>query len=379
MSSATPRQSRKTESAGVEPMKEIRLRESGEMVAGRFVLTATGLEINGEPTLKELEECGKILARMEQWTQWLIGDWANAVPKDGGEHKQLVKNLCATCGFEARTVYTLEWVCEKVASKRRFPKEKLSFAHHREVAPLDTSDQIEWLQRAIDENLSVADFRKELRNWQRQKSLGNCGEIDSMARIELGDFREKMEELGDSSVSLIFTDPPYDEESIELYAGLAEIASRKLVDGGSLLSYVGHYAVDRVLGDMKKSLRFWWLIAIEHSGSSARLPGKWVFVEWKPILWFVRSGRSGKEYVADLFRSEQPDKEHHDWEQDTSEAEYYIEQLTKPGELVVDPFLGGGTTGIAALNTGRQFWGCEIDPSTKKIAEHRLAGWKCPG
>ena len=41
--------------------------------------------------------------------------------------------------------------------------------------------------------------------------------------------------------------------------------------------------------------------------------------------------------------------------------EKLIKKHSNPGELVVDPFLGSGTTLIAALNTDRDFGGCEID------------------
>lgn len=36
--------------------------------------------------------------------------------------------------------------------------------------------------------------------------------------------------------------------------------------------------------------------------------------------------------------------------------------LTKPGDLVIDPFAGSGSAGAAALRIGRRFWGCEKDP-----------------
>jgi DNA modification methylase len=49
-----------------------------------------------------------------------------------------------------------------------------------------------------------------------------------------------------------------------------------------------------------------------------------------------------------------------------------IEDYTKPGDLVVDPFCGSGTTGIACNITDRRFIGIEIDPHYAKIAEERV-------
>lgn len=43
-----------------------------------------------------------------------------------------------------------------------------------------------------------------------------------------------------------------------------------------------------------------------------------------------------------------------------------------PGETVLDPFAGSGTTGVAALLEGRSFVGCELSPAYHGIAEARL-------
>jgi 16S rRNA G966 N2-methylase RsmD len=190
--------------------------------------------------------------------------------------------------------------------------------------------------------------------------------------IYLGDFREQVANIADASVSLIFTDPPYDEAHVPLYGELARVASRVLVPGGSLIAYAGHYALPRILADMSEHLRYWWMISLEHSGASARLPGLWVFVGWKPLVWFVKGGRNSNGYVDDSFRSSEPDKRHHEWEQDVSEASYYIEHLTNPGDLVCDPFLGGGTTLVAATRAGRRFCGCDSDPNAVATAIRRI-------
>jgi site-specific DNA-methyltransferase (adenine-specific) len=45
---------------------------------------------------------------------------------------------------------------------------------------------------------------------------------------------------------------------------------------------------------------------------------------------------------------------------------------TQPGDLVVDPFSGSASTGVAALSHGRRFIGAEIDPNYCKLASKRL-------
>jgi DNA modification methylase len=49
-----------------------------------------------------------------------------------------------------------------------------------------------------------------------------------------------------------------------------------------------------------------------------------------------------------------------------------IEKISKPGDIIFDPFMGSGTTGVACVQTGRNFIGIEIDPGYFKIAEKRI-------
>ncbi|MCL4465526.1 MAG: site-specific DNA-methyltransferase [Chloroflexi bacterium] len=51
---------------------------------------------------------------------------------------------------------------------------------------------------------------------------------------------------------------------------------------------------------------------------------------------------------------------------------------TRPGDLVLDPFIGSGTTGVAALKTNRRFVGVELNPGYVGIAEQRLNGSVSP-
>jgi site-specific DNA-methyltransferase (cytosine-N4-specific) len=47
---------------------------------------------------------------------------------------------------------------------------------------------------------------------------------------------------------------------------------------------------------------------------------------------------------------------------------------SRPGDLVLDPFSGSGTTGLVALKMGRRFVGVELNPEYVRIAEQRING-----
>jgi site-specific DNA-methyltransferase (adenine-specific) len=52
---------------------------------------------------------------------------------------------------------------------------------------------------------------------------------------------------------------------------------------------------------------------------------------------------------------------------------YIVEIASRPGDTILDPFMGSGTTGVACIQTGRNFIGIEIDPTYYAIAEKRIA------
>jgi site-specific DNA-methyltransferase (adenine-specific) len=49
-----------------------------------------------------------------------------------------------------------------------------------------------------------------------------------------------------------------------------------------------------------------------------------------------------------------------------------IETTTKPGDLILDPFAGSGTTLVAALQSGRRYMGVEISPQHYETAQRRI-------
>jgi DNA modification methylase/ParB-like chromosome segregation protein Spo0J len=199
---------------------------------------------------------------------------------------------------------------------------------------------------------------------------------DSIRLIE-GDVQNESLQVPDNSVHLIFTDPPYDEKSLHLYEALALHGERVLKPDGSLVTYAGHYAIPQIIQYMEtRNLHYYWIFAVVHTGPFSSFFAKNILVKWKPLLWFVK-GESEKPYqnskIFDLINSARPDKILHGWEQASEEARYIIDQLTKPGDTVFDPFMGSGTTGIAAIKLKRKFVGIEIDKGVLEVANRNLS------
>ena len=227
--------------------------------------------------------------------------------------------------------------------------------------PLDADEFTNWLHRQ-GENAWDA---KKIDAWLVEL-IGRVRERKLTPEIRAGDFRDVLADLPDASVDLILTDPPYGDKAIPSYEQLAEFAARKLKPGGSLICYTGQSILPDVLQKLGEHLRYWWTLSLDHRHGGQQLPGKWVMVEWKPIVWFVRDYRGGDAYIADKVRGSAPNKEAHEWAQGVEEVFHLIEQLTNPDDLVVDPFAGSGSFGRAALTLGRRFIGADLDPDSSK-------------
>jgi site-specific DNA-methyltransferase (adenine-specific) len=191
------------------------------------------------------------------------------------------------------------------------------------------------------------------------------------ATLYLGDCREVLPTLG--RVDLVLTDPPYPREFQHLYGEMAEHAAALLPVGGSLVTLCGHYQTIEVGAAISQHLRFWWLAGMKHT-MGTRLPGKWVFSLWKPALWFVKERRhSGDtECPVDLLEGGGQDKAVHEWGQPYQWFRHWIERLSEPGDVVLDPFCGAGTTGVAAAKLRRRFIGVELDPKHFENACRRI-------
>ena len=219
--------------------------------------------------------------------------------------------------------------------------------------------------------------RAEVRAVEKKKDAAASGVLDGSI-VRLGDFRTILPSIPDGCVDLIFTDPPYDKETIPLYEDMAREAARILRPGGSLICYLGQYATPEICNLVGKHLKFFWPLCCYHEGPGQVMAFFGIRVKWKPMLWFVNGGNrfDTSSVLEDLVISSK-EKSAHPWQQSVAEARYYIEKLTPVGGLVVDPFCGGGTTALAAKQAGRKWITCELDEDYAAIATKRIVEAKC--
>ena len=201
-----------------------------------------------------------------------------------------------------------------------------------------------------------------------------------MIDIIHGDCREAINQIEDGSVDLIFTDPPYTKEFLPLYEWLARDASKKVKTTGFVAIYVGCYHLGEVMDLMNPHLEYFMEFVIFGAGYGSMMWNRRVIGKHKSILLYRPKGGTGipRCNITSVFTGTGADKRFHIWGQDEASARYYIDCLTKQSGLVVDPFVGGGTTPAMCKILGRNFFGSEIDQSTYEIALDRVNRQQMP-
>jgi adenine-specific DNA-methyltransferase len=96
------------------------------------------------------------------------------------------------------------------------------------------------------------------------------------------------------------------------------------------------------------------------------------------ILLFQKPGARPKFYGSarhDVYLRASPEPEFtgHVAQKPLDAVTHLVERLCPPGGVVLDPYAGSGTTGVACARAGRKFIGIEMDPEYFKAARRRLA------
>lgn len=169
----------------------------------------------------------------------------------------------------------------------------------------------------------------------------------------------------------IITDPPYPKDYLPLYETLAKRSSQWLKDGGLLIAMAGESYLDQIMAMMTRHMSYYWTACYLLPRQPTPLRQRNVNTSWKPLLIFNKGEYKGKIF-GDVFTSERNEKSLHDWEQSESGMYSIISQICFPGQYILDPFVGSGTTGIAALKHGCLFDGFDIDLDSVNIAKGRL-------
>jgi adenine-specific DNA-methyltransferase len=241
------------------------------------------------------------------------------------------------------------------------------------------------------------------------------------------DALEFLSGLEDRSVHVAVSSPPYFmgkeydkscslEDFVSLHEQLLHQLARVLVPGGSICWQVGNHVRNNVVvpldaivysifsksGEIQLRNRIVWTFG-HGVHCSRRFSGR-----HETILWFTKGG--SYEFFLDAVRIPQkyPGKKHYKgpkrgvpsgnplgknpgdvWEIPNVKSRHIektehpcqfpvalvqrlLRALCRPNDLVIDPYLGSGTSAVAALLEGCRFMGCDINPQYVKVSRERI-------
>ena len=218
-----------------------------------------------------------------------------------------------------------------------------------------------------------------------------------MIDLRLGDCLEVMRTIPDKSIDLVLTDPPYNIARKNNFAtmGRAGIDFGEWDKGFDLFSYI-----DQVSRILKKDGSFvvfndWRnlgaiaeyaekqgfdtkdMIRLEKSNPMPRNRDRRYITDYECAIWFVKKGakwtfnRQDSKYQRPKFVAS-IESGLHPTQKNLSLMENLVKIHSNQDDMVIDPFMGSGTTGLACKNLNRKFIGIEKDANYFEIAKSRI-------
>jgi len=216
-----------------------------------------------------------------------------------------------------------------------------------------------------------------------------------------GDCLAGLSNLPDGSADVVITDPPYEAEAHTNQRLVARAGGRLEVEPITFPPITEEQRAESAR-QMARLARRWilvfcqveaamkWRAALEAGGAVYKRTCQWVKPDGKPqysgdrpgigyesIVACHAPGRSrwnggGSHGVFIVNKGGDP-RTGHQTQKPLALMELLVRLFSDPGELILDPFVGSGTTGVAAIRLGRRFSGWEMNPDYVEVARRRLA------
>lgn len=209
-------------------------------------------------------------------------------------------------------------------------------------------------------------------------------DIDKMIKLIHGDCLEEMKKMADKSVDLVLTDPPYGigiaksgTIGVEVKAELKqyqvsdwdnktptqEYFNEILRIAKTAIIFGGNYLTDKLPPN-----KCWicWDKRIPKGFTKAQIELCWTnstsYSRLYSVLWngMIRDRSMGNE------------TRFHPTQKPTGIIKYILNDFSKENNIIFDPFMGSGTTGVACKELGRKFIGIEINKEYYEIAKKRI-------
>ena len=238
--------------------------------------------------------------------------------------------------------------------------------------------------------------------------------MESNMMLIKGNCIDTMKNLKNNSVDLMVTDPPYNlgnfmrkrdtnlkkmrenffgdagwddlefEEWIKLMNNFFEESQRILKKGGSMIVFMSLIKIETIIKLAEKNKLYYKTTGIWHKTNPMPRNMNLHFINsvegW---VYFINQAKTGifnnnSLAIHDFVESSVTPKREkkyggHPTQKPESIIQHFVEILSNPGGVVMDPFMGSGTTGVVSKRCGRSFIGIELKESYFDIAFKRIA------
>jgi DNA modification methylase len=362
----------------------------------RTTATLTALELPADLTIEEWADIGRRLRSVVEGALWWLGDWWAYGSHCYGERARIAAE---GIGWSFQTCMQAGTVARAFETFRRL--KVLSWSHHQVVASLNPADQDAMLELAEREGLSQAKLRQVVRQFRQKANTDKAieagvGYVDTGAITVIeGDVLEELARVPACAVALLCTDPPYnvtahqwDYREDDFWEWTREWLTAARVAMAD--EHTGFVFCDADATHLMRA-------ALEDTGWECR----------RQVIWHHRN-LVGKKNTTDTLVPTYEVAWHvgtrpltlpTDWDdtrwdvqivampQSNSVADVAYHPTQKPlelirrlvlfgsyeGELVLDPFMGSGTTAVACKALDRRCIAIDADPTFVQVARGRLA------
>lgn len=228
-----------------------------------------------------------------------------------------------------------------------------------------------------------------------------------------GDCTVEMKKIANDSVDLILTDPPYNlgnfminrstnlakmrenffanagwdnlefDEWVERMDSFFEDAARIIKTGGSMIIFMSIIKVETIIKLAEKHGFYYKTTGIWHKLNPmprnmnlhfVNSTEAWIYFTYKKKTGtFNNENKMIHDFIETSVVSNGEKKAgKHPTQKPIALLEHFVKLLSNEGDLVVDPFMGSGSTGVVCKKMGRNFVGVEFDKEYYEIAQRRI-------
>lgn len=205
------------------------------------------------------------------------------------------------------------------------------------------------------------------------------------------DCLEGMQKLPTESVDLIITDPPYgmsfvsnyrkekysaikNDDDLSWLPSFIEKSYRVLKRDSNIYVFCSKHHIAEFIRRIEKVFTIKnILVWVKNNTSMGDLKGS--YADKTEFIIFACKGKSTLRgfRANNVLEFDRTGNKHHPTEKNVEMIKLFIEKSSDKNSVVLDPFMGSGTTAVACQQTGRRFVGFEISKEYVEVAEKRLA------